>query len=72
MITIDKIKEFLERNSKIVTEIVEDEDTYRVEDIALLTDLNCRIAEVLLKIEGVKNGIVSTSKTSVRKTKKQK
>lgn len=70
MITIDKIKEFLERNSKIVTEIVEDEDTYRVEDIALLTDLNCRIAEVLLKIEGVKNGIVSTSKTSVRKTKK--
>lgn len=72
MITIDKIKEFLERNSKIITEIVEDEDTYRVEDIALLTDLNCRIAEVLLKIEGVKNGIVSTSKTSVRKNKKQK
>lgn len=69
---MNKIQEFLERNSKTITEIIEDEDTYRIEDIALLTDLNCRIAETLLKIEGVKNGTISTSKASTKRNKKQK
>lgn len=67
---MDKIKEFLERNSKTITEIIEDEDTYRIEDIALLTDLNCKIADTLLKIEGVKNGTISSSKTSTKRNKK--
>lgn len=67
---MEKIKELLERNSKTITEIIEDPDTYKIEDISELTDLNCKIAEVLLKIEGVKNGTVRTPKTSIRKTKK--
>ena len=65
---MNKIKEFLERNSKLITEILEDEDTYRIEDIEILTNLNCNIAETLLKIEGVKNGTVS--KKSTRNDKK--
>lgn len=69
---MNKIQEFLERNSKTITEIIEDEDTYRIEDIALLTDLNCSIAETLLKIEGVKNGTISTSKRSAKRNQKQK
>jgi len=67
---MDKITEYLERNSKIITEIIEDPDTYKIEDISDLTKLNCEIAEVLLKIEGVKNGTIQTSKTSTRTNKK--
>lgn len=69
---MDKIQEYLERNSKTITEIIEDPDTYKIEDISDLTKLNCEIAEVLLKIEGAKNGIIQTSKASNRTNKKQK
>lgn len=69
---MEKIKEYLERNSKTITELVEDPDVYRIEDISDLTKLNCEIAEVLLKIEGAKNGTVPTSKTSTRTNKNKK
>lgn len=69
-LNVEKIKDCLERNSELVTQIIEDPDTYKIEDIAALTDLNCRIAEVLLKIEGAKNGTVRTSKTSSKSNKK--
>lgn len=68
---MNKVKEYLERTSKIITEIIEDPDTYKIEDISELTKLNCQIAETLLKIEGGKNGTVRTSKTSSRKNQKQ-
>lgn len=68
---MEKIKEYLERNSKTIIEIIEDPDTYKIEDISELTQLNCKIAEVLLKVEGERDGIVRTSKTSNRKDKKQ-
>lgn len=68
---MDKIKEYLERNSKTITEIIEDPDTYKLEDISELTKLNCQIAETLLKIEGRKRETVRTSKASARKDKKQ-
>ena len=63
---MNKIQEYLERNSKTIT------DTYRIEDISGLTKLNCMIAETLLKIEGAKSGTVQTSKASTRTTKKSK
>lgn len=69
---MNKIQEYLERNSKAITEIIEDTDTYRIEDISELTKLNCMIAETLLKIEGAKSGTVQTSKASARTTKKSK
>lgn len=68
---MDKIKDYLERNAKTITEIIEDPDTYKIEDIDQLTKLNCEIAEVLLKIEGAKNGTIRTPKTSTAKAKKQ-
>ena len=68
---MEKIKEYLERSAKIITEIIEDPDTYKLEDISELTKLNCQIAETLLKIEGGKRGTVRTSKASARKDKKQ-
>ncbi len=67
---MDKIKEYLERNSKTITEIIEDPDTYKLEDISELTKLNCQIAETLLKIEGGKRGTVRTSKKSNGNNKK--
>lgn len=69
---MDKIKEYLERNSKTITEIIEDPDTYKLKDISELTKLNCQIAETLLKIEGGKRGTVRASKTSAGKNKEQK
>ena len=66
---MNKIQEYLERNSKTITEIIEDLDTYKLEDISELTKLNCLIAETLLKIEGGKNRTVRTSKTSIGKNK---
>ncbi len=69
---MDKIKEYLERTSKIVTEIIEDSETYKLEDISELTKLNCLVAETLLKIEGERNGAVRTSKKSSGNAKKQK
>ena len=69
---MEKIKEYLERNSKTITEIIEDPDTYKLEDISELTKLNCQIAETLLKIEGGKSGTVRTPKTSTGKNKKEK
>lgn len=69
---MNKIKEYLERNSKTITELIEDPEIYRIEDISELTKLNCNIAEVLLKIEGAKNGTIQTSKTSTRTDKRQK
>lgn len=69
---MEKIKEYLERNSKIITEIIEDPDTYKLEDISELTRLNCQIAETLLKIEGGKNATIRTPKTGSRKNQKQK
>nr|DAZ28047.1 MAG TPA: hypothetical protein [Caudoviricetes sp.] len=69
---MDKIKEYLERNSKTITELIEDPDTYKLEDISELTKLNCQIAETLLKIEGGKRGTVRTSKASTGKDKEQK
>lgn len=68
---MEKIKEYLERNSKTITEIIEDPDTYKLEDISELTKLNCQIAETLLKIEGGKNATVRASKASTRKNKGQ-
>lgn len=67
---MNKIQEYLERNSSTITEIIEDPDTYKIEDISVLTKLNCEIAEVLLKIEGAKSGTIQTSKTSTRTNKK--
>lgn len=61
---MSKIKDFLERNSKVITEIIEDSETYKIEDISILTKLNCEIAEVLMKIEGDQNRTISTSKKS--------
>lgn len=69
---MEKIKEYLERNSEMITEIIEDPDTYRIEDISDLTKLNCLIAETLLKIEGAKSGIIQTPKTNTRTNQKQK
>lgn len=69
---MNKIQEYLERNSKVITEIIEDPDTYKTEDISELTKLNCLIAETLLKLEGERSGTVRTSKTSTRKDKEQK
>ena len=37
---MEKIKECLERNSKVITELIENEDVYRIEDISDLTKLN--------------------------------
>ena len=68
---MERIKEYLERNSKTITEIIEDPDTYKLEDISELTKLNCQIAETLLKIEGGKNATVRTSKASTGKNKGQ-
>lgn len=68
---MEKIKGYLERNSKMITEMIEDPDIYKLEDISELTKLNCQIAETLLKIEGDKSEVVRTSKTSIRKNKKQ-
>jgi len=45
---MDKIKDCLERTAKEITEIIEDSDTYRIEDISVLTKLNCQVAETLL------------------------
>lgn len=69
---MEEIKKYLERNSKTITEIIEDQDTYKIEDISDLTKLNCLIAETLLKIEGVKNAIIQTSKSSTRTNKAKK
>lgn len=69
---MQKIKECLERVAEVIAELIEDPDTYKIEDISVLTKLNCDIAEVLLKIEGAKNGTIQTSKTGARTTKKQK
>lgn len=69
---MNKIQEYLERNSKVITEIIEDPDTYKIEDISGLTKLNCLIAETLLKMEGERSGTVRTSKRSARKDKGQK
>lgn len=69
---MNKIKEYLERNSKTITELIEDPEIYRIEDISELTKLNCQIAEVYLKIVGDKGAIISTSKTSTRTNKKQR
>lgn len=68
---MEKIKEYLERNSKMITEMIENPDIYKLEDISELTKLNCQIAETLLKIEGDKSEVVRTSKTSIRKNEKQ-
>ena len=64
--------EYLERTSKIVTEIIEDSETYKLEDISELTKLNCLVAETLLQIEGESNGAVRTSQKSSGNAKKQK
>lgn len=69
---MNKIQEYLERNSKVITEIIEDPDTYKIEDISGLTKLNCLIAETLLKMEGERSGTVRTSKRSAGKDKGQK
>lgn len=69
---MEKIKEYLERNSKVIIEIIEDSETYKIEDISILTKLNCEIAEVFLRIVGDKNGIIQTSKTSTRTDRKSK
>lgn len=69
---MDKVKECLERTTEAITQVIEDPDTYRIEDLSELTKLNCEIAQVLLKIEEAKNGIISASKTSTRANKKQK
>ena len=69
---MNKIKDCLERTAKEITEIIEDSDTYRIEDISVLTKLNCQVAETLLKIQEAKNGTVQTSKASARTTKKSK
>lgn len=69
---MEKIKEYLERNSKVITEIIEDSETYKIEDISILTKLNCEIAEVFLRIMEDKNGIIQTSKTSTRTNKTKK
>jgi len=69
---MDRIKDCLERTAKEITEIIEDSDTYRIEDISVLTKLNCQVAETLLKIQEAKNGTVQTSKASIRTTKKSK
>lgn len=66
-----KIQDFLERNSKVITEIIEDSETYKIEDISILTKLNCEIAEVLIKIEGDCNRTISTSKKGSRADKRQ-
>lgn len=69
---MEKIKEYLERNSKQITEIIESEDVYRIEDISELTKLNCQIAETYIKIVGDKDAIISPPKKGTRTTKKQK
>lgn len=69
---MEKIKEYLERNSKTITELVEDPDVYKIEDISELTKLNCQIAEVYLRIVGDKSATIPTSKASTRTSKKSK
>lgn len=61
---MEEIKQYLERTSKIITEIIEDPDIYKIEDISELAKLNCRIAEICIKIEGDCNRTISTSKKS--------
>lgn len=67
-----KIQEYLERNSKQITEIIESEDIYRIEDISELTKLNCQIAETYIKIVGDKDATISPPKKGTKTTKKQK
>lgn len=69
---MEKIKEYLERNSKQITEIIESEDVYRIEDISELTKLNCQIAETYIKIVGDKDATISSPKKGTRTAKKQK
>lgn len=69
---MNKIQEYLERNSKQITEIIESEDVYRIEDISELTKLNCLIVETYIKIVGDKDGTISPPKKGTRTTKKQK
>lgn len=56
----------------MITELLEDPDVYRIEDISELTKLNCQIAEVFLRIAGDKNAIIPTSKASTRNNKTKK
>lgn len=69
---MEKIKDYLERNSKVITELIESEDIYRIEDISDLTKLNCQIAETFLRIVGDKDATISPPKKGTRTTKKQK
>lgn len=69
---MEKIKDYLERNSKTITELIESEDVYRIEDISELTKLNCQIADTYIRIVGDKNATISPPKKGTRTTKKQK
>lgn len=66
---MDKIKECLDRTAEIITSLIEDPDTYRIEDISDLTRLNCEIAEISIKMEEVRNATIRTSKKSARTNK---
>lgn len=66
---MDKIKECLDRTAEIITSLIEDPDTYRIEDISDLTRLNCEIAEISIKMEEVRNATIRTSKKSTRTNK---
>ncbi len=66
---MDKIKECLDRTAEIITSLIEDPDTYRIEDILDLTRLNCEIAKISIKMEEVRNATIRTSKKSARTNK---
>lgn len=68
---MEKIKECLDRTAEIITRLIEDADIYRIEDISELTNLNCKIAEISVKMEEVRNATIRTSKKSTRTNKTQ-
>lgn len=66
---MEKIKECLDRTAEIITSLIESSDIYRIEDVSELTKLNCKIAEISVKMEEVRNATIRTSKKSTRANK---
>lgn len=69
---MDKVKECLDRTAEIITRLIEDAEIYRIEDISELTNLNCKIAEISVKMEEVRNATIQTSKKGTRTNKTEK
>lgn len=67
-----EIIKILKEEMKLLHELNQDDSIYRLEDMLNITDRICRIAEILQKSGGKKNGTDGTSKASPRGDKEQK